>query len=363
MKFSNYFLLAGIINVGSYCFSCLLFISCNNKNRTRDDNRFQNSIKIIEKQYLISDSTARLITGSKVMRAYYAAINGDTGFACRTLDLATYFLPDYTYQNQAVRRPIANVSPSSDIYSYNDSIYEYDTESKYLYNLLNRGEPTGKLYTLKGSDKYIPTLPYSAQLIEYGKKPVFLYNYQLKKTGRINYLDTAVFIAVIDSVNTVKFGRYPAILHKQSTRLTETYYCIDSNASIYYAHSGYDSIYKIDIQGRISARSVLHDFPARVKYEPQKSGNLAYTRKYEASNEKNCRITLCFNKYIVVLKKLAEPNLLEIPRYKYFVFNTSLDKLYCDTIWYNIIPVLLPTKDGFLIFQKEFKNIYHYVLP
>jgi hypothetical protein len=351
--------------MGKYYFSCLFlfFISCNNGSRIGDDNLFKSRIDLVEKQYMLSDSTAKLIISSKVMRAYYSVLKDDTGFICRTLDLKTYFLPDYTYQNQGKRIPIENVSPSSDIYSYKDSIYEYDTESKYLYNLLNKDEPRGKLYTLKGSDKYIPTMPYSAQLVEYQNRPVFLYNYQLKKTNRVNYFDTSVFIAVIDSFNTVRVGKYPAILHKQKSEFTETYYCIDRANNIYYTHSGYDSIYKIDINGRILKRNVLHDFPTRVRYNPKKPGDLAYSRKYEASNEKNCRIVVCFNKYIIVLKKLAEPNLLEPPKYKYFVYNTDLEKLHCDTIRHNIIPVILPTKDGFLIFQKEFKYLYHYVLP
>lgn len=297
------------------------------------------------------------------MRAYYYASGKDTGFVCRTLDLATYFLPDYTYVNQYGRIPVTGVSPRSDIYCYKGQLLAFDTKEKLLYPVFSDTAGRQTLFTLADSPDYYPSLPYSAQLIGYKGRPVFIYNYQLKRGGSPNYVDSTVFLLVTDSATVLKFGKYPPELRKKAVRYPETYFCTDTADNIYYVHAAYDSVYKTDISGTISGRNVLHINPVRPPYHPEKEADLAYVRKYEASIEKNCRIAICMNKYIVVLKKMSEPDLLKKPKYKYFVFDTQLHKLYVSAVSGDIIPVILPTRNGFLLPGTGFKKIYHYELP
>lgn len=297
------------------------------------------------------------------MRVFYYTSGIDTGFVCRTLDLATYFLPDYTYVQQYRRIPVTGVSPRSDIYAYKGQMLGYDMKEKLLYPLFLAPVRRQTLFTLADSPDYYPSMPYSAQLIGYNGRPVFFYNYQLKRGGRPNYVDSTVFLLVADSNTVIKFGKYPPELRKKAVRYPETYFCTDTADNIYYVHAAYDSVYKTDVSGTISSRNILHAKPVRPPYHPEKEADLAYVRKYKASVEKNCRIAICMNKYIIVLKKMAEPDLLKTPTYKFFVFDTQLKKLYASAVAGEIIPVILPTKDGFLLLGSGYKKIYHYELP
>ncbi len=295
------------------------------------------------------------------MRLYYTICNGDTGFVYRNLDLSTYFVPDFLFADHRARKSIDSISPKSDIYFYHDSLFEYNTETKELISL-NPGKRNlfARLHTIKQLNNYLPMLPYSAQIIKYQGHYCFIYNYQLIKTKQLNFLDSSPFLIVTDSLKFIKLGQYPSYLHKEKTRLTETFFLVDSISNIYYFHSGYDSVYKINTEGTILARGVLHDSPVREKFKPSKDGDLAYIRKYEAGNEKNIALSLMQNKYLVVLKRLAEPDLLKPKKYKYFIFDKALNKLFADTVRHTITPYVLSTANGFLLFSENFKETYNY---
>jgi S-adenosylmethionine:diacylglycerol 3-amino-3-carboxypropyl transferase len=155
-------------------------------------------------------------------------------------------------------------------------------------------------------------------------------------------------------------GKYPASFFLSYIHLRETPYTVDSMNNIYYVHSSYDSIYKMNIRGVIMQKNQIHECPKRKEYKEKDLTNLTYLRNYLATTENNVSILNINNAYIVVLKKLAQANVLDKPTYKYFVFTMDLEKKYSDTIRHQIFPKLYNCKNGFFVIAENLDRIIEY---
>ncbi len=298
------------------------------------------------------------------MRLYYYKRKYDSGFVYRTVDLGCYIVNSNDFTGHQKRKVITTLPHVSDFFRYGDSLFEYNTKTNVIKPFMtDQVTDSAKVFMLPKASLYGPKLPYSNQLIRLNGEFGFIYNYTVKKQVFPSFVDTFPFIVTIDSIKNKRIGRYPPLYYKEEMRFDDTYLTVDKTGNIYYVHSGFDSVYKIDSKGQVICQNVLYNFPKRDSYKPAKKQDIAFVRKYEAMNEKNCNIRLCQNKHIVVIKQLAQLSVLDKPAYRFFIFNTSLEKLFVSDALTDIIPVVIENDKGFLLMDKNFKKIFCYELP
>jgi hypothetical protein len=340
-----------------FCFY-FLFTSCERKS-----NAFKNKIEPVISEIIPDTYDVSVLKTLKIVRCYYYKVKNDSGLILRNLDLSCWKLKSTMLNQFIAKQSVKGLSSDADIYQFNNSIFSYNTVNYCLENLFVKGISDSPLYSLKNHYSYLQIIPFSAKLVRENKRFHLLYNYEEKSSKKINALDSSIFLYITSSKQVKKIGKYPKSFHTEKLRFTETYFDVDSMSNIYYVHASYDSVFKIDINGVTQNRGIIHEVVDRSPYKQKEIGDLVYVRKYEHESEKNISLKIIQNKYIVILKKLAEKNLMKDPLYKYFIYDTELNKVCADTIKQNIIPNLFETKNGFFVISKNVDKFFSYELP
>ncbi len=350
----------------STLFAIWVLFSCNAQDTVKNKSEpfFANRIEIKDTIISISNSDSIFLKKAAIRKFLYYCTENDSGFIYKTGDFTYYLLRNSTFTRHEKRYQFLPLNPLVDIFKYGDSLYTYNTKTNVVKPLFG-GETTDSSYVfrLPSSSPYMPRTPYSAQLIKLNGQFGFLYNYSLTKKTNPNYADSTPFLITIDSTRQYKLGRYPPVFYKQFMQFNVAAYTIDSSSNIYYVYQGFDSVYKINSKGQELARGLLHEYPKRDVYKTGDEDNIAYIRKYEHTNEKNYHIALWRNRYVLVIKQLAANTVLEKQRYKLFVFNTNLEKLYAAEMPNDIVASITLNNKGFIVFDKNLRKVYCYELP
>jgi hypothetical protein len=186
-----------------------------------------------------------------------------------------------------------------------------------------------------------------------------LFNYGNEKAAGSNYLDSSVFLLFSDKEQGL--GQYKKEFYKPSMYYKSALNDVDSTGIIYYVHEMYDSIYALNTSGVTLYRNVLHQNPHFEKFDIGQAADAAYIRRFSDATEWNLKLKVIGNRYIVVLKRLYNDNILADPAYKYFVLNRQLQIVYADTIRQKVTPFLLEEyKNGFLVLGDSVKSGFYY---
>lgn len=342
-------------------FPVLLFLGCNPSPKKACNETNNNPITSFKTQ-ILSPKEIQILKTINPEKLFFSPEDGSFFFTDTANNL--FYLKNNSFLNLFSKKLIENIN----------SNVLFKTPKNFI--VYNKKLQQGRLIE-KQSDKFklsagalnivypIPTEYYNMDknqtvLIERKGELNFLFNYGVWEKKNINYLDTNIFFFITSKHKINKIGKYPELFFNNYVHLREAQYAIDSNNFIYYIHTSFDSIYKIDYDGKILNAGEIHSCPTMSKYEEKDLTNLTYLRNYLATTESNVSILVVKNKYIVTLKKLAQKKVTDKPLYKYFVFSQNLDKIYNDTIRSYIFPKLLEYKDGFFLITETADKILEY---
>lgn len=215
--------------------------------------------------------------------------------------------------------------------------------------------------TLKAFSEYYNMNDADNQYFNLNGSICLLANYGLWEERNPNYIDTAVFVVISNNKVLKKIGKYPRE-YKQMVYKRAAIFRMDHEQNIYYSFEGQDSVYKMNLSGNILARSILHDFPVRKPFNKGKITDLAYVRNYLATNEVNVSMKIIDNRFILIVKQLAQHDVKASKKIKYFVFDKDLNKLYSDTLKNPVFPFAFETRNGFGFLSDSLKKFYEYDL-
>jgi hypothetical protein len=328
-----------------------------------EEPEFANKLKLKEQEISLSAEDSAFLRNAKIVRLTYYKEKNDSGFIYRTQSDAVYIIHNNTFTNHNKRIAIDSLEGDCKFFNHGSLLYNYNTATHTIKPFFkNFSADSNILYPMPSAGAYGSIFP-DGVLVREMDRFEFVYNYYSNKSKGPNYIDSSPLMIITDSNQYRKVGRYPPVFYKEEVGSDETYFTVDSSNNIYYVHPCFDSVYKMNTKGEELCRGILHQYPQRKKYDPPKTGDLAYDRNYRVTNEKNENVSICQEKYVVVVKQLAAKQVLSKQRYKIFIFNTNLEKLHTIEMPMSIIPQAFPNNNGFLIFSADFKKIFRYELP
>jgi hypothetical protein len=346
-------------------FSSLIFFGAckNDPVILPDEPEFSNKIKVKKQEIILPSADSAFLRNAKIARITYYKNKNDSGFIYRTQTDSSYIIHNNTFTNHHKRIALTTFNSYCYFFSHGDSLYNYNIATNIIKPFLKESTAdSNTLYPMPSTNAYGSIFPDGVLAKENGKF-VLVYNYYWNKSKAPNFIDSSPLMVITDSNQYRKIGRFPAIFYKEEVGSHETYFTVDGLDNIFYIHPCFDSIYKINTNGEELCRGILHQYPKRDKYAPPQKGDLAYKRNYLMTNEKNLNVSICQEKYVVVVKQLASKEVISEQRYKIFIFNTHLEKLYVEEFPFAIIPKAFPNNNGFLIFSADFKKNFRYELP
>jgi hypothetical protein len=254
---------------------------------------------------------------------------------------------------------LKNITINSSIFTYHNQVYEYDYKKRQLFDLSTNAFVDSFYSIGKFSEFTSFSNSARAKLIQVNNSYGFIDNYQPVKVLNKNFIDTTPLIIFYNKTYK-KIGAYPKEFFKKRIEFNETFFDVDSSNNIYYVHESFDSIYKIDSYGKVLAQSVINPSIIRPEFPNSKNGDLAFLRKFESESDRNMSVSIWNNKYILVIKKLAKEKIVDNTRLKLYVYDTNLNKLFCDIMDENIVPFPVNNTKGFIFFTNSLKKIVSY---
>lgn len=136
-----------------------------------------------------------------------------------------------------------------------------------------------------------------------------------------------------------------------------------NDSLLLYGFSAYDSLYLYNLNSNsIIKRTKFSTVSAYKDFDRSKVTDLAYTRKFEITDEKN--VTILINKTInriLIIKRIAKKNSKEKNEYEYYLLDSNLKILTFNKFNQKINPYIsMPFKNGFLISDSLKMNGYYY---
>lgn len=316
---------------------------------------FENKIKLSNTERPLNSPFLKTILPRSI--AYGHTAIGDGFLLVSSRVDTTFFVKGFDSASLAARKVYALTARRGNyITHWRDSLYIYNTDSNTLQCGPSRFENLPSLKTLpqfySKTGGYYPLYNYQGQ-------PKLMYNYAPWKEKSVNFLDTTAFLIQTGPGSFMKAGRYPNDLRYKRTRYTMTTWDIDGAMNIYFAHEGEDKVYKMDTGFKVVAACELDKYPKRERFI-DKGGDLAYIRKYEQLNDRTCWTAVWNNKYIIVMKEPGTEKVLDKKQFRFFVFDTSLNKLYRETVPYDVLQTVFLTETGFLLFTKTLDKYITY---
>ncbi len=341
----------------------MLFFACRNTPvMLPEEPQFVNKLKIKELEINLSPEDSAFLRNAKIIQIEYYKKQNDSGFIYRTQSGAVYIIHNNTFTNHQKKIALDPVESNIIFLNYRGSLYNYNTATNMLKPFFKEFTADSSiLYSMPGRGTYGSIFP-DGMLVKEMDRFELIYNYYSNKAKGPNFIDSSPLMLITDSNQYRKIGRYPPLFYKEEVGSHETYFTVDDSGNIYYVHPSFDSVYKVNTKGEELCRGILHQYPKRDKYNPPKTGDLAYDRNYRVTNEKNQNLSICQEKYVVAVKQLAAKQVISKQHYKIFIFNKNLEKLYVAELPFDIIPQAFPNNNGFLIFSADFKKIIRYEL-
>jgi hypothetical protein len=211
-------------------------------------------------------------------------------------------------------------------------------------------------------DKFYKTGTCCLQVINPGN-PSALINFGTHQKTKNQYLDPEANLLLFKNgaAEAVKTGHYPAGFFSHRQYYSDALFTADGEGNIYFTHELHDSIYKMTVNGQITAAAALEKNETFLEFDEKQYMNMAYIRKYSIMTEMNVNIHCLSNNNIVVLKKLAQDDIKARPRYKYFVLNNQLQVKFADTVRHGCFTRFLDDyKNGFVLLNDSLKSAYYY---
>lgn len=124
-----------------------------------------------------------------------------------------------------------------------------------------------------------------------------------------------------------------------------------------------DSIYLFNLNSNTILKrikfSASSDFD---NFDNNKSMNLAYTRKFELTNEAN--VNFIVNKTsqrLLLIKRLKKQNINDTSVYEYYLFDKNLNTLAFNRFTQDVLPIsCIPFRNGYLLLNRDRKKAYYY---
>ena len=276
-----------------------------------------------------------------------------------------YTLADSTFAGFSKSKKTRFFTDSSKLYPAGDSILVYSKLKQegvmvFLKNDSLHFSPNTLTYHYPSPPDYYNMNRNEVKMVNFNHHYCFLFNYGLNERGRnINFLDSTAFFYLTPDSATHKLGKYPSYYFHQYLPIRPSCFTTDNTGAIYYTHSFTDSIYKMDANGNILARSLIQCY-VTPSYTEKDLTNLTYLRQYISAAEYNVSLLNVGAKYLVLLRKLEQPAIINPIRYQFYVYNTSLQLQFTDTIRASISPKLFPTKHGFFVFTDHVDKLIEY---
>ncbi len=139
-----------------------------------------------------------------------------------------------------------------------------------------------------------------------------------------------------------------------------------NDSTLVYALNSTDSIYKIHYKNdEYILKGKIDGFSGFEKFNPKKTRDLAYVRKYSETTEGNFNLLKTYNnKHIIIIKHLAKKSINDVDQWGYGILNENLDMEYKGVFQHSISPLFcFQYKNGFLIFSKSLEKAYYYEIP
>jgi hypothetical protein len=344
-------------------FALIFSVSCTRKNSTVTIKTIPdsciNKITIIKKNISIDSNAIKTRNEIQPWKIVNIKINNDVHHFICGINGIVYQSKGEFLLNKNNIDSFKNITINSNIYTHNNKIYQYDFNKHQLSNLLTNSFVDSFYSIDKFSDFTSFSRPSRAKLIKIDNGYGFIVNYQPVKVINKNFIDTHPLI-ILYKKSYKKIGTYPKEFFTKRIEFNETFFDVDSSNYIYYAHESFDSIYKIDVNGKPIAQSVINPNIARAEFPSNKNGDMAFLRKFESESDRNLIINVWNNKYVIVIKKMSKEKILENNKYKLYIYDTNLNKLFCDIINEDIVPFLINSNKGVYFFTNGLKNIISY---
>lgn len=169
-----------------------------------------------------------------------------------------------------------------------------------------------------------------------------------------------------NEVHKLKTLRYPESFLKGKQYNFNTHLLALNDSTLIYTFNSSDSIFKIHYKkDEYILKRKVDGFSGFENFNPQKSRDLAYVRKYLETTEGNFNLLkTADNKHIIIIKHLPKKSINDIDQWGYCILNDNLLMEYKGVFQQSISPLFCFTyKNGFLIFSKSLEKAYYYEIP
>ena len=294
-----------------------------------------------------------------------ATYRGKTVF-CFLSGISSIHLLDAETLNLADSIILPALTPKAKMYLRNDSLFIYYHPFFYTC-ILNDKEfiVARKLKTPAIDYKHYSIESFGAFLADRRDPVNVVFGYGIRKAEQDSYLDRdANLIRFSDSSGFKRMGYFPKDFFSGKHYNNAILLNIDTTGNFILGFEDHDSIFKIDAGGRIIAAGKLEGNGDGSAFDWEKESDLAYVRRYTWEAELNQAIHVSANNYIIVLKKLHEPNVSKPQMYRYMVFDADLKLKYADSIRQVINPnFIFNYKNGIALLSLATDKMYYYKIP
>jgi len=182
------------------------------------------------------------------------------------------------------------------------------------------------------------------------------------KVGKTVELDTySHMLFNISSGASTKLIRVPARFKQCSIRDNSCSSQIKNN-EVLCLFTQNDSLYRYSTDNTVLSQGVIQHHCQFQEFDRSKNGNLAYIRKYTATNESNIQLLIDDNKNFFVIKKNKTDSLKSPMTYSLFVFDSNFKQVYSNKIEQSLhYMAAFDAANGFLIFNDSLTKVYNYV--
>lgn len=252
------------------------------------------------------------------------------------------------------------------MYLRNDSLFIYD--HPFFYTCTLSGMKFKIIRKMKAPainyEKY-SIEPFGAFLVDHENPGNLIFAYGNRKAQEHSYLDTGTnLIRFSDSSGYQKTGYFPANYFSEKHYNNATLLSIDTSGKLVFGFEEHDSIFKMDAQSRVLAAGAVESNGDGKPFKWKKESDLAYVRHYTWEAELNQALYVSKNNYIIILKKLHEPDVSKPQMFRYLVFDADLKLKYADSIKHVINPnFIFNYKKGIVFLSLATDKMYYYEIP